>query len=73
MGVAHTQAQSWIAKRRDDLSAADRDFIDQSGARERKARARSRRVRALVYMLLVGIIVGLIGVINEEYVREQWN
>jgi hypothetical protein len=73
MGVALTQAQSWLARRRDDLFAADRDFIDQSGAREAKARARARRVPALVYVLLVGIILGLVGVINEEYVKEQWN
>src|SRR5215475_13711929 len=56
-----------------DLSAADRDFIDQSAAREKKARARSRRVQALVYVLLLGIILGLIGVINENFVKGQWN
>ena len=32
-----------------------------------------RHVQALVYVLLVGIIIGLIGVINEAYVREQVN
>ena len=32
-----------------------------------------RRVQALVYVLLVGIILGLIGVINEAYVKEQVN
>jgi formylglycine-generating enzyme required for sulfatase activity len=30
-------------------------------------------VRASIYTLLVGIILGLIGVINEGYVKEQWN
>jgi hypothetical protein len=30
MGAALTQAQSWLAKRPDDLSPADRNFIDQS-------------------------------------------
>jgi formylglycine-generating enzyme required for sulfatase activity len=73
MGAALTQAQSWQAQRREDLSGVDRDFIDQGTKRERKARARLRRVQALVYALLVGIIVGLIGVINEAYVKEQWN
>jgi formylglycine-generating enzyme required for sulfatase activity len=29
-------------------------------------------VQTLVYVLLVGIILGLIGVINEAYVKEQW-
>jgi formylglycine-generating enzyme required for sulfatase activity len=33
---------------------------------------RSRRVQALVYMLLVGIIAG-VGWINQSYVRERWN
>ena len=46
MGAALTQAQSWLAKRAEDLPAADREFIEQSIARERKAQARARRVRA---------------------------
>jgi formylglycine-generating enzyme required for sulfatase activity len=73
MGAALTQAQSWLAKRRDDLSLVDRDFIDQSTTRESKARARARRVQALVYVLLVGIIAGLVGWINQSYLKEQMN
>jgi hypothetical protein len=73
MGAALTQALTWLAKRREDLSGADQSFIDQSGARERKRRARARRVQALVYVLLVGIILGLIGRINEAYLKEQVN
>ena len=73
MGAALTQAESWLAKRRQDLPAADRDFIEQGTQRERKARIRTRRVQGLVYVLLVGIIFGLIGVINEAYVKVQWN
>jgi formylglycine-generating enzyme required for sulfatase activity len=73
MGLALDKAQGWLAKRRGDLSGPDRDFIDQSGARERKASARARRVQALVYMLLVGIIAGLVGWINQSYLKEQWN
>ena len=71
MGAALAQAQSWLAKRRDDLPVIDRDFIDQSSRRERRARSRARRVQALVYVLLVGSIVGLIGWINQSYLREQ--
>ena len=71
MGVALAQAQSWLAKRREDLPVVDRDFIDQSAKRESKARGRARRVRALVYVLLVGIIAGLVGWINQAYVKEQ--
>jgi formylglycine-generating enzyme required for sulfatase activity len=73
MGAALTQAQSWLDKRREDLSGADRDFIDQGIQRDRRDRARARHVQALVYVLLVGIIIGLIGVINEAYVKEQVN
>jgi formylglycine-generating enzyme required for sulfatase activity len=71
MGAALTQAQSWFAKRRDDLPPIDRDFIEQSSRRERKERSRARRVQALVYVLLVGSIAGLIGWINQSYLRQQ--
>jgi formylglycine-generating enzyme required for sulfatase activity len=71
MGAALTQAQSWLAKRRDDLPLIDRDFIDQSSRRERRERSRARRVQALVYVLLVGSIAGLIGWINQSFLREQ--
>jgi formylglycine-generating enzyme required for sulfatase activity len=71
MGAALTQAQSWLAKRRDDLPVIDRDFIDHSSRRERRARSRAWRVQALVYVLLVGSIAGLIGWINQSYLREQ--
>jgi formylglycine-generating enzyme required for sulfatase activity len=55
MGAALTQAQSWLAKRRDDLSAADRDFIDQSTARERKTRWRRVVGTAGAVVALLGI------------------
>jgi formylglycine-generating enzyme required for sulfatase activity len=71
MGAALTQAQSWLAKRRDDLPSIDRDFIDQSSQRERRERRRARRVQALVYVLLVGSIAGLIGWINQSYLKKQ--
>ncbi|MGH6935722.1 MAG: hypothetical protein ACRED2_05990, partial [Methylocella sp.] len=73
MGAALTQAQSWLAKRGEDLPAIDRDFIDQSIKRESKARSRARRVQGLVYVLLIGIILGLIGWINQSYLKEEWN
>jgi formylglycine-generating enzyme required for sulfatase activity len=71
MGAGLTQAQSWLEKRREDLPVVDQDFIDQSAKRETKARARARRMRDLVYLLLVGIIAGLVGWINQAYVKEQ--
>jgi formylglycine-generating enzyme required for sulfatase activity len=71
MGAALTQAQSWLAKRRDDLPLIDQDFIDQSSRRERRERSRARRVQALVYGLLIGSIAGLIGWINQPYLTDQ--
>jgi len=72
MGASLTQAQSWRAKRGQDLPAVDREFIDQSIKRESKVRARARLMRASVYVLLVGIIAGLVGWINQSYLKEQW-
>jgi formylglycine-generating enzyme required for sulfatase activity len=71
MGAGLTQAQSWIEKRRKDLAVVDQDFIDESARRESRARARAGRMRALIYVLLVGIIAGLVGWINQAYVKEQ--
>jgi formylglycine-generating enzyme required for sulfatase activity len=72
MGVALSQAASWLAKRREDLAVIDRDFIEQSAKRDSKAKRGARRVRALTYVLLVGIIAGLVGWINQSYVKEEW-
>jgi formylglycine-generating enzyme required for sulfatase activity len=71
MGAALTQAQSWLSKRRKDLPLIDRDFIDQSSRRERTERSRARRVQALIYVLLIGSIAGLIGWINQSYLRKR--
>ena len=73
MGLALAQAQIWLAKRQEDLHGVDRKFIDLSVKRERKARGRVRRIQALVYLLLVGIITGLVGWINQSYVQEHIN
>ena len=73
MGLALTQAQSWFAQRAEDLPKVDREFIALSIERESKARGRARRVQALIYVLLVGIITGLVGWINQAYLKEQMN
>jgi formylglycine-generating enzyme required for sulfatase activity len=73
MGVALPQAQEWLAKHGEDLSGADRDFIEQSGQREKKARARERLVQAMIYALLVAVIAGLVGWINQSYLEKQVN
>src|SRR3954451_17625454 len=40
---------------------------------ESKVRARAKRAQAIIYVLLVGIILGLIGLINRAYIEEQVN
>ena len=40
----------------------------RSGRKRREAAAR----RPLIYVLLVGVIAGLIGWINQAYISEQW-
>jgi formylglycine-generating enzyme required for sulfatase activity len=73
VGAALTHAQSWLSKRGDDLLPADRVFIDQSASRDNKARARARRVQALVYVLLISVIAELIGWINQSYIKKEMN
>jgi formylglycine-generating enzyme required for sulfatase activity/cellulose biosynthesis protein BcsQ len=72
MGVALARAHRWLDKRGQDLAGLDREFIMRSMARERRAQARVSRTRALAYVLLVGIIVGLVGWINQHYINQQW-
>lgn len=73
MGAALAQAQSWLVKRREDLPLFGQEFIEQSIAREGRIRGRERRARVFIYVLLVGIIVGLVGWINQASVKEQLN
>jgi hypothetical protein len=73
MGLPLVQAQSWLGKRSEDLPAVDLNFIDQSIKRASRTHGRSRRIRALVYVLLVGTIAGLVGWINQSYLKEKWN
>jgi len=51
-----------------------RDFEarQKEAALAREARRPMRRLRALSYVLLIGIIVGLVGWINQSYLAEQW-
>ena len=69
MGLALTQAQSWLAKRAEDILAADREFITLSGNAEQRRR---RRVQVLVGVPVLAIVAVLIGWLNQGYVLEQW-
>ncbi len=73
MGHALAQGQTWLAKRVEDLSEADRNFISLS----RKAAQRRRlRLQALVTGIAIGealiIVVGFVFWLNLAYVEEQW-
>jgi formylglycine-generating enzyme required for sulfatase activity len=72
MGVALMQARSWIVSRRSDLADADAAFIDASFARDDARRRRAQRGQALIYVLLVGIIVILGGVIMRDRISPHW-
>jgi formylglycine-generating enzyme required for sulfatase activity len=67
------QAREWLINRPQDFTIDERDFIEQSVQRERKARVNARLVQAMSYVLLVSIIVGLLGWINQSYIEEQVN
>jgi formylglycine-generating enzyme required for sulfatase activity len=55
------------------LSEPELEYLAACQAADRLARSRTRRVQALIYVLLVGIIAGLIGWINQSYLKEQIN
>jgi formylglycine-generating enzyme required for sulfatase activity len=56
----------------DHLEATDRDYLAACRKVEATAKGRRRRVQALIYVMLIGLIAGLIGWINQAYVKEEW-
>ena len=62
---------------RPDLAASlgptDRDYVAACWKAQTVARTRTRRVQAFIYLLLIGIITGLVGWINQAYVTERVN
>jgi formylglycine-generating enzyme required for sulfatase activity len=71
MGVALAKAYNWRARRADDLSAADREFIDRSTDKETRSRRRSRLIQTLAYTLMGVVIIGLVGWINQSWLADQ--
>ena len=78
--LAHATDRLAAAERlseRPDLAASleptDREYLATCRKAESAARGRTRRVRALIYVLFVGIIGGLVGWINQAYLKEQIN
>jgi len=72
MRLALAQARGWLAERAQDLPSADREFIELSVRRERQESLRARRIQSLIYVLLVGIILGLVAWMNQAYLRDGW-
>ena len=78
--LTHATGRLEAAKRlseRPDLAAnlkpTDREYLAACRKAEAVARARTRRVRGFIYVLLGCIIIGLVGVIKQAYLYEQWN
>jgi len=69
------QAEAWMAFRPSYAppeTAETRTFIAASRQAEIAARRRSRVLNAALYTMLVGIILGLVGWMNQLYIAERW-
>jgi formylglycine-generating enzyme required for sulfatase activity len=69
MGLALDHAQSWLAKRAEDIPPADRDFIMQS---RRDAQRRKLRVQALVGALAFGAVAGFAAWVAHDDLQAGW-
>jgi formylglycine-generating enzyme required for sulfatase activity len=68
MGFALTQAQRWLAKRKDDIGKADQDFIARSAA---AARRRRRRVQALVSVPVAAAALIAVVAWKQDWLKEE--
>jgi formylglycine-generating enzyme required for sulfatase activity len=87
--AANGKATAWLTHATDRLGAAerltarpdlaanleptDRQYLAACREAEAIAKGRKRRMQALIYVLLFGIIAGLVGWINQAYLKEQRN
>jgi formylglycine-generating enzyme required for sulfatase activity len=77
--LIHTTDRLVAAERlseRPDLAAnlerADREYIVACRMAETDLTRGKRIVQGIIYVLVVGVIAGLLGWINESYLRERW-
>jgi len=71
--LAETTALAGIEGYRKRLGTLELDYLAACQAAERLARRRTRRVGALVGVLAFGVVAGLVGWLNEPYLRERIN
>jgi formylglycine-generating enzyme required for sulfatase activity len=69
------EAEYWITYRPHGApppTAEIQTFVAESRNAETIARAWRLRARVAIYLLLVGIIAGLVGWINQDFLKAQW-
>jgi formylglycine-generating enzyme required for sulfatase activity len=69
-------AEDWISSRPRGAPAPNaetQEFIAESRRGALAAQRTRRLFQVAIYTLLLGIIAGLVGWINQEYIKEQWN
>jgi formylglycine-generating enzyme required for sulfatase activity len=69
------QAEAWLAYRPRGAPPPTADteaFITASRQAELAARRRSRMLHAALYTMFISIILGLVGWINQDYLKAQW-
>ena len=74
-GMDRLAAVERMSKRRDlaaNMEPTDREYLAACRQVETAAKRRKRRLQALINMLLISVIAGLIGWINQSYLKEQW-
>jgi formylglycine-generating enzyme required for sulfatase activity len=72
IGLPLDTAKKWLAARRGDIDPAGQAFIEASVRAERAAARNRQRLQAAVGVLMLGVIVGLIGWINQSFIATQW-
>jgi formylglycine-generating enzyme required for sulfatase activity len=55
-----------------NLEPTDRNYLAACRTAEAYAKRGKRLVQAVIYVLLIGIIVGLVGWINQSTIKAQW-
>jgi formylglycine-generating enzyme required for sulfatase activity len=70
--LAEATTLAGIEGYRKRLGVVELDYLVVCQGTERIVRRRARRVQALICVLLVGIIVALVGWMNQAYLYESW-